>query len=131
MNEQVNYTPQQRQYLESFIEKYVDKTKGSKQYTDETRFAHANNRNLSSFRSYWKEMVYPIIAERSDGSRMWDIDGNEYIDITMGFGVNLLGITRPLLLKPSLIQHILHCRLLVRCQMSPEKLQIEFVHAQE
>ncbi|MCY8785573.1 non-ribosomal peptide synthetase [Bacillus spizizenii] len=91
LNEQVNYTPQQRQYLESFIEKYVDKTKGSKQYTDETRFAHANNRNLSSFRSYWKEMVYPIIAERSDGSRMWDIDGNEYIDITMGFGVNLFG----------------------------------------
>ncbi|MBK4203178.1 amino acid adenylation domain-containing protein [Bacillus subtilis] len=91
LNEQVNYTPKQRQYLESFIEKYVDKTKGSKQYTDETRFAHANNRNLSSFRSYWKEMVYPIIAERSDGSRMWDIDGNEYIDITMGFGVNLFG----------------------------------------
>ncbi|MHC5564837.1 amino acid adenylation domain-containing protein [Bacillus spizizenii] len=91
LNEQVNYTPKQRQYLESFIEKYVGKTKGSKQYTDETRFAHANNRNLSSFRSYWKEMVYPIIAERSDGSRMWDIDGNEYIDITMGFGVNLFG----------------------------------------
>ncbi|APH68726.1 non-ribosomal peptide synthetase [Bacillus sp. LR_5] len=91
LNEQVNYTPKQRQYLESFIEKYVDKTKGSKQYTDETRFAHANNRNLSSFRSYWKEMVYPIIAERSEGSRMWDIDGNEYIDITMGFGVNLFG----------------------------------------
>lgn len=22
---------------------------------------------------------------------MWDIDGNEYIDITMGFGVNLFG----------------------------------------
>ncbi|XYJ23460.1 aminotransferase class III-fold pyridoxal phosphate-dependent enzyme [Bacillus velezensis] len=46
---------------------------------------------MSSFRSYWKEIVYPIIAERSDGSKMWDIDGNEYIDITMGFGVNLFG----------------------------------------
>ncbi|MBT2572355.1 amino acid adenylation domain-containing protein [Bacillus sp. ISL-51] len=91
LHEQGHYTAQQRQYLETFIEKYVDKTKGSKQYTDETRFAHANNRNLSSFRSYWKEMVYPIIAERSDGSKMWDIDGNEYIDITMGFGVNLFG----------------------------------------
>ncbi|MCY8499542.1 amino acid adenylation domain-containing protein [Bacillus atrophaeus] len=91
LHEQGHYTAQQRQYLETFIEQYVDKTKGSKQYTDETRFAHANNRNLSSFRSYWKEMVYPIIAEHSDGSKMWDIDGNEYIDITMGFGVNLFG----------------------------------------
>ncbi len=25
------------------------------------------------------------------GSRMWDIDGNEYVDMTMGFGTNLLG----------------------------------------
>lgn len=31
------------------------------------------------------------MAERSSGSRMWDVDGNEYIDLTMGFGVNLLG----------------------------------------
>ena len=91
LHEQGHYTAQQRQYLEDFIRKYADKTKGSKQYTDKTRFAHANNRNLSSFRSYWKEIVYPIIAERSDGSKMWDIDGNEYIDITMGFGVNLFG----------------------------------------
>ncbi|WP_368650561.1 amino acid adenylation domain-containing protein [Bacillus inaquosorum] len=89
--EQGHYTAQQRRYLEDFIGKYADKTKGSKQYTDKTRFAHANNRNLSSFRSYWKEIVYPIIAQRSDGSKMWDIDGNEYIDITMGFGVNLFG----------------------------------------
>lgn len=91
LHEQGHYTAQQRQYLEDFIRKYADKTKGSKQYTDKTRFAHANNRNLSSFRSYWKEIVYPIIAESSDGSKMWDIDGNEYIDITMGFGVNLFG----------------------------------------
>ncbi|MCC2115055.1 amino acid adenylation domain-containing protein [Bacillus halotolerans] len=91
LHEQGHYTAQQRQYLADFIGKYADKTKGSKQYTDKTRFAHANNRNLSSFRSYWKEIVYPIIAERSDGSKMWDIDGNEYIDITMGFGVNLFG----------------------------------------
>ena len=36
-------------------------------------------------------MVYPIVAERSAGSQIWDIDGNEYLDVTMGFGVNLFG----------------------------------------
>jgi len=36
-------------------------------------------------------MVYPIICTKSKGARIWDIDGNEYIDITMGFGANYLG----------------------------------------
>ena len=35
--------------------------------------------------------MYPIIVERSAGARLWDIDGNEYVDLTMGFGTNLLG----------------------------------------
>ena len=36
-------------------------------------------------------MVYPIITERSQGSRIWDVDGNEYIDIVNGFGPIMLG----------------------------------------
>ncbi|MBD3308231.1 aminotransferase class III-fold pyridoxal phosphate-dependent enzyme, partial [candidate division KSB3 bacterium] len=35
--------------------------------------------------------LYPIIGVRSRGSRIWDVDGNEYIDLAMGFGVNLFG----------------------------------------
>jgi glutamate-1-semialdehyde aminotransferase len=51
----------------------------------------ADNRNAVGFRQIWKELVYPIIAERSSGARMWDVDGNEYLDLVMGFGVNLFG----------------------------------------
>ncbi|MGH9853118.1 MAG: aminotransferase class III-fold pyridoxal phosphate-dependent enzyme [Blastocatellia bacterium] len=36
-------------------------------------------------------MMYPIIGNRSRGSRVWDVDGNEYIDATMGFGIYLFG----------------------------------------
>ena len=39
----------------------------------------------------WKEMVYPIVTDRSSGSRLWDVDGNEYIDLTNGFGTILFG----------------------------------------
>ncbi|GIO85790.1 hypothetical protein J25TS5_27220 [Paenibacillus faecis] len=85
------FTEMQRQYLDRFLSEYARRTQGSKAYTQRTRYVHANNRNVSGFRSYWKEAIYPIIAERSSGSRMWDVDGNEYIDLTMGFGVNLLG----------------------------------------
>ena len=42
-------------------------------------------------RQAWKELVYQIVSERSSGSRIWDVDGNEYIDTANGFGTNLFG----------------------------------------
>jgi len=42
-----------------------------------------------------KEICYPIGGEGSLGSKVWDIDGNEYIDIIMGFGINLFGHNPP------------------------------------
>jgi glutamate-1-semialdehyde aminotransferase len=36
-------------------------------------------------------MVYPIVTDRSKGSKLWDVDGNEYVDITNGFGSNFFG----------------------------------------
>jgi glutamate-1-semialdehyde 2,1-aminomutase len=37
----------------------------------------------------------PLVIERGLGSRMWDIDGNEYIDYVLGFGPLLLGHCPP------------------------------------
>jgi len=34
---------------------------------------------------------YPIYIERARGSRMWDADGNEYIDYLCGYGSQLVG----------------------------------------
>ena len=42
-------------------------------------------------------MVYPIYTTRSDGSRVWDVDGNEYIDFVMGFGASMFGTAHHLL----------------------------------
>jgi glutamate-1-semialdehyde aminotransferase len=39
-------------------------------------------------------MVYPIVVERSSGSKLWDVDGNEYVDLVNGFGLNLFGHSR-------------------------------------
>ncbi|MBK6673094.1 MAG: aminotransferase class III-fold pyridoxal phosphate-dependent enzyme [Proteobacteria bacterium] len=36
-------------------------------------------------------MVYPIVTVRSSGSKLWDVDGNEYIDLVNGFGMALFG----------------------------------------
>src|SRR5579872_585466 len=37
----------------------------------------------------------PIYAERGKGSRIWDVDGNEYVDFHNGFGVMVVGHAHP------------------------------------
>jgi acyl transferase domain-containing protein/glutamate-1-semialdehyde aminotransferase/non-ribosomal peptide synthetase component F/thioesterase domain-containing protein len=84
-------TEVQQEALNRLIERYLKKTPGSKNYTAEHRPHFADPRAVAGFRSQWKEMVYPIVSARSKGSKIWDIDGNEYIDITMGFGTYFFG----------------------------------------
>ena len=38
---------------------------------------------------------FPIMAARAQGPRKWDVDGNEYIDYTMGHGALILGHGHP------------------------------------
>ena len=38
---------------------------------------------------------FPVFVERAEGSRKWDVDGNEYIDFVMGHGALLLGHAHP------------------------------------
>jgi len=37
----------------------------------------------------------PIVLERGRGSRVWDLDGNEYIDFMMSFGALIQGHAHP------------------------------------
>ncbi len=84
-------TDQQRQALQDIITRYTRKTPKSKEYTQAHRAYLADPRAVSGFRSLWKEMVYPLVTDRSKGSRIWDLDGNEYIDIVNGFGAIMFG----------------------------------------
>jgi acyl transferase domain-containing protein/glutamate-1-semialdehyde aminotransferase len=84
-------TPAQEQHLRAFVEKYARRTPGSKQLTADNRAHLSDPRSVAGFRQIWKEMVYPVVVNRSSGSRLWDVDGNEYIDLTNGFGMILFG----------------------------------------
>ena len=68
-----------------------EKTAGSKAATAKNRPHLADPRSVAGFRLMWKEIVYPIVDERSTGSRLWDVDGNEYVDLPNGFGMNFFG----------------------------------------
>lgn len=38
---------------------------------------------------------WPLALERGEGSRVWDADGREYLDLTAGWGVTCLGHSHP------------------------------------
>ncbi len=84
-------TERQQAHLDALIARYTARTPQSKRRTQETRAHLADPRTVSGFRQQWKEAVYPLVVDHSAGSRFRDIDGNEYVDLTMGFGTNLLG----------------------------------------
>jgi acyl transferase domain-containing protein/glutamate-1-semialdehyde aminotransferase len=88
-------SPVQRAYLDDLIARYVARTAGSKAITAKHRGHLADPRAVSGYKILWKEMVYPIAAVRSQGSRIWDVDGNEYVDLVLGFGANFLGHRPP------------------------------------
>lgn len=84
-------TDQQRKHLDELITSYVARTKSSKEWTAKYRRFHADPRTVSGFNRNWKEMIYQLVVDRSKGSRLLDIDGNEYIDILNGFGPGFFG----------------------------------------
>ncbi|MFW6012495.1 MAG: aminotransferase class III-fold pyridoxal phosphate-dependent enzyme, partial [bacterium] len=81
----------QSEYLESFVERYCQRTARSKELARKHRPHLADARGSVGFRRLWKELVYPISGERARGSRVWDVDGNEYVDVALGFGLHLFG----------------------------------------
>jgi glutamate-1-semialdehyde aminotransferase len=85
----------QQKYLQSLIERYNHKTKTSKQLTQHYRPILADQRASVGFNLALKEMCYPIVGKHSLGSKMWDVDNNEYIDVVMGLGINLFGHNPP------------------------------------
>jgi acyl transferase domain-containing protein/glutamate-1-semialdehyde aminotransferase/acyl carrier protein len=89
--ESLMLSPPQQKHLDALIARFVKRTQESKRLTQAYRSYHANSRAVSGFFPFIKEMIYPIHAERGEGARLWDVDGNEYVDISMGFGTLLFG----------------------------------------
>jgi glutamate-1-semialdehyde 2,1-aminomutase len=70
---------------------YAERTAGSQK-------ANARARKVlplgvpSSFQAY---DPYPVVIASADGSKMFDVDGNEYTDFDMGFGALFVGHRHP------------------------------------
>jgi amino acid adenylation domain-containing protein len=84
-------SPEQRAHVDDLTARYTRRTAASKRYTEEHRSVLADPRAASGFRTEWKELVYPIVTDRALGSKLWDLDGNEYVDLVNGFGQTAFG----------------------------------------
>ena len=45
--------------------------------------------------SFQENDPWPVYIDRGEGSRVWDVDGNEYADFHNGFGVMCIGHANP------------------------------------
>jgi acyl transferase domain-containing protein/glutamate-1-semialdehyde aminotransferase len=90
-NQAKTLTDGQRTHLDKIIQRYTRKTQKSKEFAGAHRAYLADPRTVSGFNPTIKEMVYPIVVDRSSGTKLWDLDGNEYVDLVNGFGLNLFG----------------------------------------
>lgn len=104
----------QLNFLSELKERYVKKTLKSKQYTSESRSYMADPRVVSGFKPLTKELIYPIVINKSRGSKLWDLDGNEYIDTLNGFGSNLLGY------QPDVIREAMHDQIEKGYEVGPQ-----------
>ena len=84
-------TPHQKARFAALTRRYNDRTRGSKKSAQDNRAVLADPRVVTGFRPITKELVYPIVVDRSQGPHLWDVDGNQYIDVLNGFGSNLFG----------------------------------------
>lgn len=81
----------QRRYLDEFMAAYQKRTAKSKAFAEQHRPHYADPRTVMGFKTLWKELTYTLVGERSKGSHVWDIDGNEYVDCMSGFGAIFFG----------------------------------------
>jgi amino acid adenylation domain-containing protein len=109
-------TPAQRGHIDALVARYTARTAKSKALTTQYRGVHADPRTASGFNRLWKEIVYQIVTVKSKGSRLIDVDGNEYIDILNGFGPGFLGHA------PEQVVSALHAQLDAGFEVGPQSL---------
>lgn len=69
---------------------------------------------------------YPMVIELGQGCRVWDNEGNEYVDAFAGIAVNSLGYNHPVLVK-AISEHagkLMHCSNLYYTEIQAKALRM-------
>lgn len=69
---------------------------------------------------------YPMVMELGQGCRVWDNEGNEYVDAFAGIAVNSLGYNHPVLVKAisEQVSKLMHCSNLYYTEIQAKALRV-------
>ncbi|MEO0425109.1 MAG: aminotransferase class III-fold pyridoxal phosphate-dependent enzyme, partial [Pseudomonadota bacterium] len=84
-------SPQEQRYLDALKQRHQSRTKASRTLASTCHDRWADERFVAGYRQSLRDVAYPVFAERAEGARLYDVDGNAYIDLTMSFGATLFG----------------------------------------
>lgn len=84
-------TDRQKTYVDSLVQRSAEMMETSKERAAKHRPHFADPRTAAGFRPEWKEMIFPLVAQRAKGSKLWDLDGNEFVDLVNGYGQTAFG----------------------------------------
>jgi glutamate-1-semialdehyde aminotransferase len=91
-----------QEYLIHCLNKQCKKTK---LHIDKYKQFFANNRHSAGFSESLKEATFAMAIHKAVDARVFDLDGNAYLDLTMGFGVHFFGHS-PLFIKDAILQQL-------------------------
>jgi amino acid adenylation domain-containing protein/non-ribosomal peptide synthase protein (TIGR01720 family) len=87
--------PAARAHIDRLACRLRDRLPGSWRSRDDATANLADSRGSAGYRAAVQPLLFPLVGDRAEGARIWDVDGNEFLDITMGFGVQLFGHAAP------------------------------------
>jgi amino acid adenylation domain-containing protein/non-ribosomal peptide synthase protein (TIGR01720 family) len=87
--------PGAARHIDCLARRLRDRLPGSWRSRDDATANLADSRGSAGYRAAVQPLLFPLVGDRAEGARIWDVDGNEFLDITMGFGVQLFGHAAP------------------------------------
>ncbi|MGD1011266.1 MAG: aminotransferase class III-fold pyridoxal phosphate-dependent enzyme [Acidimicrobiales bacterium] len=79
--------PVKREVMAEYLEYFDDKCRRSKELTDEAKeYIPGGVQHNLAF-----NYPFPIAVDRAEGAYLWDVDGNQYIDLLQAGGPTVLG----------------------------------------
>jgi len=107
-------TSGQADFVADFVARFASKTQKSRAIAQNGRPVLSDWINSLGFRQTLKEIVYPVAVKNARGPRFTDVDGNDYIDMAMGYGVSFFGN------NPEFIQEAVNAAMANGCCMGPQ-----------
>ncbi|WFR57115.1 aminotransferase class III-fold pyridoxal phosphate-dependent enzyme [Anaerocolumna sp. AGMB13025] len=84
-------TLEQKQFVDDLINRLSTKTSTSKDIAQQYRGCLADLDEIAGFKMLLKELHYQITIDHGKGAYLYDLNGNKFIDIAMGYGTLILG----------------------------------------